>query len=234
MAPPLAPWRRPLGTKVPISGVAGWSRRASRSKIKTRLRFRELLTIRQSIRQEISQKLGSRLGSFRYLSMKKQWLNSSWLAWHRLGPRGWFWRHQRKHLERSAYPRWSFTNYVSDSAVSLLLVSSWPAGWYRGGIPYAWYAGGLQEGCIGANTTASSRREAPTRLQTAGQHIGYTICQVYVIHIPLCRYKYVTHIEVWRMKYVIHIPLCRYKYVTHIEVWRMKYVIHIGLIYITR
>ncbi len=24
----------------------------------------------------------------------------------------------------------------------------------------------------------------------------YVICQVYVIHIPLCRYKYVTHIEV--------------------------------------
>ena len=24
----------------------------------------------------------------------------------------------------------------------------------------------------------------------------YVICQVYIIHIPLCRYKYVTHIEV--------------------------------------
>jgi hypothetical protein len=27
-------------------------------------------------------------------------------------------------------------------------------------------------------------------------YIRYIICQVYVIHIPLCRYKYVTHIEV--------------------------------------
>jgi hypothetical protein len=33
--------------------------------------------------------------------------------------------------------------YVSDSVESLLLVSSWQAGWYRGGIPDAWYAGGL-------------------------------------------------------------------------------------------
>ncbi len=138
---------------------------------------------------------------------------------------------------------------MSDSVVSLLLVSSWQAGWYRGGIPDAWYAGVLQLYSIRAKKTASSRREAPTGLQTATQNYGistiylryisknmctyvyvrYIICQVYVIYIPLCRYKYVTHIQVWRMKYVIHLPLCRYKYVTHIEVWRMKYVIHIPL-----
>ncbi len=79
--------------------------------------------------------------------------------------------------------------YVSDSVVSVLLVSSWQIGWYRGGIPYAWYAGVLQQYSIRAKKTASSRGEAPTGLQTASQNYG--ISTIYLRYISkICAHMF--------------------------------------------
>ncbi len=46
----------------------------------------------------------------------------------RLGPRGWFRRHQRKHWERSASPKWSFTNMpqpISGQQINWFPQSNW-------------------------------------------------------------------------------------------------------------